>query len=70
MDLHLHQSLMKIRELLKQWSIFVYTGSALDDVVLMEIELDDLYLEKHVEEKEYLEMKMALRRAYRELGGE
>lgn len=70
MDFHLHESLMKIRELLKQWSIIVYTGNPLDDIVLMEIELEDLYQEKGLDQTEYVNMRMTLRRAYKELGGQ
>jgi uncharacterized protein YqgQ len=65
-----HLGVMKVRELLKQFGIIVYTGSILDDLVMMDLELDDLYEEKHVEAEEFRELKMALRRAYREAGGE
>ena len=70
MDMHMHESLMKIRALLKEFNIIVYTGSPLDDIALMELELEDLYLEKHIDDKDYLQMKMTLRRAYKEAGGE
>ena len=65
-----HLGLMKVRELLKRFSVFIYTGSQLDDIVLMELELDDLLAEKLIEADEFREMKLHLRRASREVGGE
>ena len=70
MELTTHEGLMKVRELLKRFNILIYTGSQLDDIVMMEIELDDLYEAKQVDEKEFVSLKMVLRRAYREAGGE
>lgn len=61
-----HLGLMKVREFLKRFAIIVYTGNVLDDLVMMDIELDDLYTEKYVEADEYRELKMALRRAFSE----
>ncbi len=61
-----HLGLMKVREALRRFSIVVYTGQVLDDLVMMDIELDDLYFEKYIEDDEYRELKMALRRAVRE----
>ncbi|ASS76317.1 hypothetical protein CIG75_16095 [Tumebacillus algifaecis] len=67
MELNTHQELMKVREFLKQYAIIVYTGSPLDDIVLMDLELEDLYEDKHLEASEYTKFKLALRRAYSEL---
>jgi uncharacterized protein YqgQ len=70
MNQQIHLDLMRVREFLKRWNIIVYTGNALDDIVLMDLELADIYEGKHIEDREYLEMKRTLRRAYEELGGE
>jgi len=70
MELNTHKMLMEIRELLKNYSILIYTGSPLDDIVLMELELEDLHESGQVETQDFLKMKMALRQAYREAGGE
>jgi len=61
-----HLGLMKVREVLKRFAIIVYTGNVLDDLVMMDIELDDLYTEKYIEADEYRELKLALRRAFSE----
>ncbi|KEO83635.1 hypothetical protein EL26_09500 [Tumebacillus flagellatus] len=61
---------MKVRELLKRFNILVYTGNPLDDIVMMDLELDDLFESKTVEDDEFRLAKLALRRAYRELGGD
>ncbi|MFD2171715.1 YqgQ family protein [Tumebacillus lipolyticus] len=70
MNLNTHQELMKVREYLKRFAIIVYTGSPLDDIVMMDLELDDLYEGKHLESAEFQKYKLALRRAYLEAGGE
>ncbi|HEU4963022.1 MAG TPA: YqgQ family protein [Bacilli bacterium] len=67
MDYELHSKIMRIRNLLKGYNILVYTGNQLDDLTLMEMELDDLHEEKYMETAEYLEMKMQLRTAVRQL---
>jgi uncharacterized protein YqgQ len=67
MNLETHREVMKVREFLKQYAIIVYTGSPIDDLVMMELELDDLFEGKHLEAREYQKFKLALRRAYQEL---
>lgn len=66
---HAHKGMMRVRETLKRFSIIVYTGDQLDDIVLMDLELDDLYDSKTIEDEEFRDLKIALRRAYQELGG-
>jgi uncharacterized protein YqgQ len=58
---------MRVRETLKRFHIVVYTGDPLDDIVLMDLELDDLFENKTVDDEEFRDLKIALRRAYREL---
>ena len=65
-----HLGLMKVRELLKRYSIVVYTGNPLDEIVLMDMELSDLYEGRMVDDEEYRSMKLLLRHAYKEAGGE
>ncbi len=65
-----HMGLMKVREFLRRFAIIVYTGNVLDDLVLMDIELDDLYTEKYVEADEYRDLKIALRRVVSEYEAE
>ncbi|MBL0386620.1 DUF910 family protein [Tumebacillus sp. ITR2] len=60
---------MYVRTVLKRFNILIYTGNQLDDIVLMDLELDDLFESKTVEDDEFRNSKLALRRAYRELGG-
>ncbi|ARU61734.1 hypothetical protein CBW65_12390 [Tumebacillus avium] len=67
MDLNTHREVLKVREFLKQFAVIVYTGSQIDDIVLMDLELDDLYEDKHLDTEEYTKFKLALRRAYTEL---
>jgi len=69
MEPHTHQTLMELREFLKRYQIFVYTGSQLDDLALMELELDDLYESGQLEAKDFQRYKLALRTAYRAAGG-
>jgi uncharacterized protein YqgQ len=59
-------SLIEVRKLLKRYQIYVYTGSAKDDAVLMEMELEDLYEMKLIEQDEYLKARLLLRKV---LGG-
>lgn len=65
-----HEGILKVREVLKRFNIVVYTGHSLDDVVMMDLELDDLFESKTVDDEEFGICKFALRRAYRELGGD
>ena len=65
-----HLGLMKVRELLKRFSVIVYTGNSLDEIVMMDMELTDLFEGRVIEEDEFRELKLVLRRAYREAGGE
>ncbi|UOF90503.1 YqgQ family protein [Fodinisporobacter ferrooxydans] len=53
--------MLRVKELLRRFQIVVYTGNKWDDLVLMELELDDLYEEKLIEKEEYLTMKTILK---------
>jgi uncharacterized protein YqgQ len=65
-----HLGLMKVRELLKRYSVIVYTGNALDEIVMMDMELTDLFEGRVIEQEEFKELKLVLRQAYKEAGGE
>ncbi|MGB8956185.1 MAG: YqgQ family protein [Tumebacillaceae bacterium] len=65
-----HLGLMKVRELLKRYSVIVYTGNALDEIVMMDMELTDLFEGRVIEQEEFKELKIVLRQAYKEAGGE
>ncbi|MFV9511310.1 YqgQ family protein [Tepidibacillus sp. LV47] len=58
---------MFVRDLLKQFGTFIYTENQLDDLVLMELELQDLYEYKMIMDEDYLKAKMILSKAKREL---
>ena len=46
-----HLGLMKIREVLKRYSVIVYTGHLLDEIVMMDMELTDLFEGRMIEEE-------------------
>lgn len=54
-------SLYEVRELLKRFGIFVYTGNEPDDAALMESELEDLYEMKLIEDEEYMRARMIIK---------
>jgi uncharacterized protein YqgQ len=60
-------SLLEVKEVLRRFQIVVYTGNRMDDLVLMEQELDDLYQEQLIEREEYFKLKAILRRELREM---
>lgn len=55
-------SLLEVRELLKRFDIFVYTGSQADDALVMEAELEDLHEMKLIEDDEYIQARLILKR--------
>jgi uncharacterized protein YqgQ len=55
-------NLIEVKELLRRFGILVYTGNRLDDLVLMEFELNDLFHEKLIDQDEYLKAKAVLSR--------
>ncbi|GAX88848.1 YqgQ family protein [Effusibacillus lacus] len=59
----MNKSLYEVRQLLKRFNIYIYTGNELDDAVLMELELEDLYEMKLIEEDEYLHARLTLKQA-------
>jgi uncharacterized protein YqgQ len=60
-------SLLEVKEVLRRFQIVVYTGNRMDDLVLMEQELDDLYQEQLIERDEYFKLKAILRREMQEM---
>ncbi|WP_339061105.1 YqgQ family protein [Tepidibacillus marianensis] len=59
--------LIFVRELLKQFGTFIYTGERLDDLVLMELELQDLFEYKMISDEDYMKAKLILSKTKREL---
>lgn len=55
-------SLLEVRELLKRFDIFVYTGRQADDALVMEAELEDLHEMKLIEDEEYIQARLILKR--------
>jgi len=51
-----------VQSILKRFGIIIYTGNRIDDVVLMELELNDLYEWKLISGEEYLKAKAILSR--------
>jgi uncharacterized protein YqgQ len=60
-------SLLEVKEVLRRFQIVVYTGNRMDDLILMEQELDDLYHEQLIERDEYFKLKAILRREMQEM---
>lgn len=50
----MENSLVYVNNILKRFGIIVYTGSRLDDIALMELEIKDLYEYKLISDEEYL----------------
>jgi len=55
-----NNDLLGVKELLRRFGIIIYTGSRLDDLVMIELELDDLYTAKLIEKEEYFQAKQII----------
>ncbi len=55
-----NNDLLVVKELLRRFGIIIYTGSRLDDLVMIELELDDLYTAKLIEKEEYFQAKQVI----------
>lgn len=51
-----------VQDILKRFGIIIYTGNRIDDVVLMELELNDLFEWKLISDEEFLKSKAILSR--------
>lgn len=49
-----------VQSILKRFGIIIYTGNRIDDIILMEMELNDLYEWKLIPDEEYLKAKAIL----------
>lgn len=49
-----------VQNILKRFGIIIYTGNRIDDIILMELELNDLYEWKLISDKEYIKAKAIL----------
>ncbi|GBF11268.1 YqgQ family protein [Tepidibacillus sp. HK-1] len=58
--------LTDVQAILKRFGAFIYTGNRLDDIVLMDLELQDLYESNLITIEEYKEAKSILKREYNE----
>ncbi|MDI3256800.1 MAG: DUF910 family protein [Kyrpidia sp.] len=56
-----------VKALLRRYGILIYAGSPLDDLVLMELELEDLWEERLIDREEYLMAKTVIRQRRRDL---
>jgi uncharacterized protein YqgQ len=56
-----------VQRLLKSFGTIIYTGNRLDDLALAELELEDLYEMKLIEQKEYFATLMIIRRERQKL---
>ena len=55
-------TMLDVRNLLKQFGIFIYTGDRKGDAELMELELSDLYEKGLVQQDDFLKAKVLLLR--------
>lgn len=51
-----------VQNILKRFGIIIYTGNRIDDIILMELELIDLYESKLISDEEYLKARAILTR--------
>ncbi|MBX6394586.1 MAG: YqgQ family protein [Alicyclobacillaceae bacterium] len=56
------RSILDVKALLRRFGIVVYVGSKKDDLLMMEMELDDLWAEGLISRDEYVQAKAVLRR--------
>lgn len=55
------KSILDIRELLKQYGAFIYTGDRLGDLLLMEDEIRELFKSNVIDSKEFQSALLILR---------
>lgn len=54
------RTMLDVRNLLKRFGIFIYTGDRKGDAELMELELTDLYEKGLVQQENFLQAKVLL----------
>lgn len=61
------ETVLDIRNLLKRFGIFIYTGDRIGDLEMMELELKDLYEANLIDVQQYQKGILILRREKAEL---
>jgi uncharacterized protein YqgQ len=56
------RSVLDVKALLRRFGIVVYVGSRKDDLLIMDMELEDLWTEGLISREEYVRAKAVLRR--------
>ncbi|HIS29076.1 MAG TPA: YqgQ family protein [Candidatus Avamphibacillus intestinigallinarum] len=56
------QTIYDIQQLLKKYGIYVYTGERYGDIVLLEMELDELWRSSMIQKEDYHLAKLIIRR--------
>lgn len=59
------KSILDIRELLKQYGAFIYTGDRIGDLMLMEDEIRELYKSQVLDTKDFQSALLILRQEVR-----
>jgi len=54
------KTMLDVRNLLKQFNIFIYTGSRKGDADLMEMELSELYQKGLINQDDYMKARLLL----------
>ncbi|OEF99419.1 hypothetical protein BHF71_02210 [Vulcanibacillus modesticaldus] len=53
-----------VTDILKRFGIIIYTGNRYDDIILIEMEIEDLYQWKMISDEEYIKARTILRREF------
>ncbi|GLO66574.1 MULTISPECIES: YqgQ family protein [Oceanobacillus] len=56
------KTMIDVRNLLKRFGAFIYTGDRLGDLELIELELDDLYQYGFITQQEFLTAKLCIKK--------
>lgn len=56
------RTMLDVRTLLKQYGIFIYTGNRVGDADLMELEIRELYTSKLINQEEFMQAMLILKR--------
>lgn len=59
------KTLYDVQQLLKRYGIFVYMGNRLYEMEMMKLELEQIYQMGLLDQKDYIEAVMVLRREHR-----
>lgn len=65
-----NNNLTFVQAILKRFGIFVYIGNQIDEIVLMELEIQELYEWKMITDEEYIKALGILKRVYNSLSDE